>query len=61
MLPATRKTGDVSSAATQGLPAGAYDPKKDESYQEVVKSNVPQQTNRKEVIDRVPISDDLAS
>ena len=46
VLPATR---DVSDATKEGLPAGAYDPKRDEAYQEVVKSNVPEETHRKKV------------
>lgn len=37
VLPATRKTSDVSPAATKGLPPGAYNPKKDKEYNEMVK------------------------
>jgi hypothetical protein len=37
VLPAVRDSGDTSAAATAGLPPGAYDPKKDEKYQQGVK------------------------
>jgi hypothetical protein len=36
VLPATRNSDDVSKAATEGLPPGAYDPKNNLKYQEGV-------------------------
>lgn len=49
VLPAMRGMNEGNPAASRGLPPGAYDPKKDDSTKELLKTNTPEQTNRKEV------------